>query len=151
MDCGPCSCRGSSSLKFGLYRADSSCESIMRQIATELPDRVIVAHLGNGASVSAVKAGRSIDTSMGLNPTGGVIVGTRSDDLDPDVLVYLMREKKFDAAIPEELVDRRSCLLGISCVVSDVRRLHAVPLQRTPMRDLPSECSAIPCASRWLR
>jgi acetate kinase len=102
-----------------------SCESIVRQLATDLPDRVIVAHLGNGASVTAVKAGRSIDTSMGLTPTGGVIMGTRSGDLDPGVLVYLMREKKFDAAMLEELVDRRSGLLGISGIGSDMRRLHA--------------------------
>jgi len=61
---------------------------------------------------------------MGLTPTGGVIMGTRSGDLDPGVLVYLMREKKFDAAMLEELVDHRSGLLGISGVDSDMRRLR---------------------------
>ena len=96
----------------------------MRQLADDLPDRLVIAHLGNGASVTAVKGGKSIDTSMGLTPTGGVIMGTRSGDLDPGVLVYLMREKKFDAAMLEELVDRRSGLLGISGVGSDMRRLH---------------------------
>jgi acetate kinase len=101
-----------------------SCESIVRQLASDLPDRLIIAHLGNGASVTAVKGGKSIDTSMGLTPTGGVIMGTRSGDLDPGVLVYLMREKKFDAAKLEELVDHRSGLLGISGVGSDMRRLH---------------------------
>ncbi len=101
-----------------------SLESIVRQLGNDLPERLIVAHLGNGASITAVKAGRSIDTSMGLTPTGGVIMGTRSGDLDPGVLVYLMREKKFDAAGLEELVDRRSGLLGISGVSSDMRRLH---------------------------
>jgi acetate kinase len=106
-----------------------SCESIVRQLANEPPDRLIIAHLGNGASVTAVKGGRSIDTSMGLTPTGGVIMGTRSGDLDPGVLVYLMREKKFDAAMLEELVDHRSGLLGISGLGSDMRRLHeAAPL-----------------------
>jgi acetate kinase len=101
-----------------------SCESIVRQLAADLPNRLIIAHLGNGASVTAVKGGRSIDTSMGLTPTGGVIMGTRSGDLDPGVLVYLMREKKYDAAMLEELVDRRSGLLGISGIGSDMRRLH---------------------------
>jgi acetate kinase len=101
-----------------------SCESIVHQLANNLPDRVIIAHLGNGASITAIKGGRSIDTSMGLTPTGGVIMGTRSGDLDPGVLVHLMREKKFDAAMLEELVDRRSGLLGISGVCSDMRRLH---------------------------
>jgi acetate kinase len=96
----------------------------VRQLADDLPNRLVVAHLGNGASVTAVKAGRSIDTSMGLTPTGGVIMGTRSGDLDPGVLVYLMREKKFDAAMLEELVDHRSGLLGISGVGSDMRQLH---------------------------
>jgi acetate kinase len=101
-----------------------SCESIVRQLGDRLPDRVVVAHLGNGASVTAVKRGRSIDTSMGLTPTGGVIMGTRCGDLDPGVLVYLAREKKFDAAALEELVDHRSGLLGISGLGSDMRRLH---------------------------
>jgi acetate kinase len=101
-----------------------SCESIVHQLANDVPDRLIIAHLGNGASVTAVKGGKSIDTSMGLTPTGGVIMGTRSGDLDPGVLVYLMREKKLDAAMLEELVDHRSGLLGISGVAGDMRRLH---------------------------
>ena len=57
-----------------------SCESIVHQLAGDLPDRLIIAHLGNGASVTAVKRGKSIDTSMGLTPSGGVIMGTRSGD-----------------------------------------------------------------------
>jgi acetate kinase len=101
-----------------------SCESIVHQLGNDLPNRLIIAHLGNGASVTAVKDGKSIDTSMGLTPTGGVIMGTRSGDLDPGVLVYLLREKKFDAIALEELVDHRSGLLGISGVGSDMRRLH---------------------------
>ena len=101
-----------------------SIESILHQLGDDLPDRMIVAHLGNGASVTAVKSGKSIDTSMGLTPTGGVIMGTRSGDLDPGLLVYLMRQKSFDAAMVEDLVDHRSGLLGISGVASDMRRLH---------------------------
>src|SRR5580700_7811277 len=101
-----------------------SCESIVRRLSNALPRRLVIAHLGNGASVTAVKAGKSIDTSMGLTPTGGVIMGTRSGDLDPGVLVYLLREKKFDAGMLEELVDHRSGLLGISGVGSDMRQLH---------------------------
>jgi acetate kinase len=101
-----------------------SCESILRQLGDDLSDRVIIAHLGNGASVTAVKGGKSIDTSMGLTPTGGVIMGTRCGDLDPGVLVYLIRRNKLDAARLEELVDHRSGLLGISGLSSDMRRLH---------------------------
>jgi acetate kinase len=101
-----------------------SCESIVHQLEPSVPDRLIIAHLGNGASVTAVRNGKSIDTSMGLTPTGGVIMGTRSGDLDPGVLVYLMREKKFDAAMLEDLIDHRSGLLGISGLGGDMRRLH---------------------------
>ena len=101
-----------------------SLESVVRQLGHDLPERLVIAHLGNGASITAVKAGQSIDTSMGLTPSGGVIMGTRSGDLDPGVLVYLMREKKFDAARLEALVDQRSGLLGISGVSGDMRRLH---------------------------
>ncbi len=101
-----------------------SLESIVRQLGHPLPDRLIVSHLGSGASVTAVKAGRSVDTSMGLTPSGGVVMGTRSGDLDPGVLVYLLREMKLDAAGLEALVDHRSGLLGISGLSGDMRRLH---------------------------
>jgi acetate kinase len=101
-----------------------SCESIVQQLGRDLPDRLVIAHLGNGASITAVKAGRSIDTSMGLTPTGGVIMGTRSGDLDPGILVYLAREKGFDAARLEALVDHKSGLQGISGLSSDMRLLR---------------------------
>jgi acetate kinase len=101
-----------------------SCESIVRQLANDVPSRLVIAHLGNGASVTAVKDGKSIDTSMGLTPTGGVIMGTRTGDLDPGVLIYLMREKNYDATKLENLVDRRSGLSGISGVGGDMRRLR---------------------------
>jgi acetate kinase len=101
-----------------------SCESILHQLGGEVPDRVVIAHLGNGASVTAVKGGKSVDTSMGLTPTGGVIMGTRSGDLDPGVLVYLVGEKSLDAAMLEDLVDRRSGLLGISGISNDMRQLQ---------------------------
>ena len=111
-----------------------SCESIVRQLGADLPERLIIAHLGNGASITAVKNGKSIDTSMGLTPSGGVIMGTRSGDLDPGVLIYLMREKKFDAAMLEEWVDQRSGLLGISGIGSDMRRLHAAAVTNRDAR-----------------
>ena len=106
-----------------------SCESIVHQLSRgadgALPDRLLIAHLGNGASVTAARGGVSIDTSMGLTPNGGLIMGTRSGDLDPGVLVYLAREQGFDAAMLEELVDRRSGLAGISGLDGDMRALHA--------------------------
>jgi acetate kinase len=102
-----------------------SCESIVRQLGDPMPERVVIAHLGNGASVTAVRCGRSVDTSMGLTPSGGVVMGSRSGDLDPGVLIYLLREKGYDAATLERLIDRRSGLLGISGLASDMRALHA--------------------------
>jgi len=101
-----------------------SCESIVRQLAGNIPNRLTIAHLGNGASITAVKDGQSIDTSMGLTPTGGIIMGTRSGDLDPGVLVYLVRHQKLDPMKLEQLVDRHSGLLGISGVSADLRELH---------------------------
>ena len=108
-----------------------SYESILHELGSDLPDRVVIAHLGNGASVTAIKKGKSIDTSMGLTPTGGVIMGTRTGDLDPSVLLYLMREMKFDAVKLAELVDHKSGLLAISGVSSDMRRLHEAALHNT--------------------
>jgi acetate kinase len=103
-----------------------SCESIVRQLAGELPSRLIIAHLGNGASVTAVSDGASIDTSMGLTPSGGIIMGSRSGDLDPGVIVYLAREEKLDANRLEKLVDQQSGLLGISGLSADMRALQNV-------------------------
>lgn len=111
-----------------------SCASIVRQLGNELPDRTIIAHLGNGASVTAVKAGRSIDTSMGFTPNGGVVMGTRTGDLDPGVLLYLLREKGLDGAALEALVDRQSGLLGISGVSSDMRKLHLAAREQPEAR-----------------
>lgn len=111
-----------------------SCESIVQQLATGRPSRLIIAHLGNGASMTAVRDGRSIDTSMGLTPTGGVIMGSRSGDLDPGVLAYLMRERKMDASRIEELVNYRSGLLGISGLSSDMWHLHAAAAADSDVR-----------------
>ena len=102
-----------------------SCESIVRQMSVPIPERVIIAHLGNGSSITAVRNGQSVDTSMGFTPTGGVIMGTRTGDLDPGVLVYLLREKKFDVEQLDTLLQRESGLRGISGLTSDMRQLRA--------------------------
>ena len=111
-----------------------SLESIVRQLGAGLPERLVVAHLGSGASITALKAGRSIDTSMGLTPSGGVIMATRSGDLDPGLLLYLLREKQFDAAALEALVDHRSGLFGISGLSGDMRRLHEAAVSNADAR-----------------
>jgi acetate kinase len=102
-----------------------SCESIVAQLGDPPPERLIIAHLGNGASVTAVRDGRSVDTSMGLTPSGGVVMGTRAGDLDPGLLLYLIRERAMDCAAIEDMLDRHSGLLGISGRSGDLRVLHA--------------------------
>lgn len=102
-----------------------SGESIVRQLGSDLPPRMVIAHLGHGASVTAVAHGKSVDTSMGLTPTGGVIMSTRCGDIDPGVLAYLVREHGYDAAQLEALIDQRSGMLGISELSGDLRELNA--------------------------
>lgn len=87
--------------------------------------RLVVAHLGSGASMAAVRDGRGVETTMGFTPTGGLVMGTRAGDLDPGVLLYLLRERGLDAAALDELVNRRAGLLGVSGVSADMRDLLA--------------------------
>jgi acetate kinase len=86
---------------------------------------VITCHLGNGCSVTAVKKGRSIDTSMGLTPLEGVVMGTRSGDFDPAILFYLA-EKGYDMKTLNDLCNKKSGLLGISGKSNDMRNLTAL-------------------------
>src|ERR1700723_3724116 len=102
-----------------------SYESIVYRLGPELPSRTVIAHLGNGASLAAVKDGRSVDTSMGLTPTGGIPMATRSGDLDPGVLLYLLRVKKMNADSLEHMLNRESGLTGISEGKSDMRDLES--------------------------
>lgn len=106
--------------KFGFHGL--SLESILAQLK-RIPERLIVAHLGNGSSITAIQKGQSIDTSMGLTPTGGIMMGTRVGDLDPGAIVYVMRHGYASAEKLEALVDHESGLLGISETTSDVREL----------------------------
>src|SRR5262249_18500036 len=87
--------------------------------------RTIVAHLGNGASLVAIRDGRPVDTTMGLTPIGGVVMGRGSGDLDPGILLYLMREQGYDARRLEGVVDEEAGLLGISATTSDMKALLA--------------------------
>jgi len=69
-----------------------SYESIINQLQPNVPEKLIVAHLGNGASISAISNGQCLDTSMGLTPTGGIVSGTRTGDIDPGVLLFILRK-----------------------------------------------------------
>jgi len=100
-----------------------SYEYLLRELAPGPPQRSIIAHLGNGASLAALCREGPVETTMGLTPTGGLVMGTRSGDLDPGVLLYLMAEKGHDAERLGCLVDRESGLLGVPDSSSDMKTL----------------------------
>jgi acetate kinase len=101
-----------------------SCESILAQMPRPWPSRMIVAHLGSGASITAIRNGGSVDTSMGMTSSGGVLMATRTGDLDPGVLVYLLQQKGYTAKRLQRLVNHEAGLLGISGLSNDLRVLH---------------------------
>ncbi|HET6940909.1 MAG TPA: acetate/propionate family kinase [Sphingomicrobium sp.] len=97
----------------------------LKEIAPDLAaGRVIIAHLGNGASICAVKGGRSTATTMGFTAVEGLVMGTRCGSVDPGVLIYLMDEKGMDARALETLIYKKSGLLGVSGISSDMRTLR---------------------------
>jgi acetate kinase len=102
-----------------------SYESIVYQLGDELPARTVIAHLGSGASLAAVRDGRSVDTSMGLTPTGGIPMATRSGDLDPGVILYLLRQERATVDSVEALLNHDSGLKALSGGRGDVRDLEA--------------------------
>jgi acetate kinase len=110
--------------------------------------RVILAHLGNGASLAAVRGGQSIDTSMGFTPIAGVPMSTRSGDLDPGLLWYLARTEGFDAKRFNEMVNFQSGLLGVSETSSDMRDL----LDRETQDVRAAEAVALFCyqVKKWI-
>jgi acetate kinase len=102
------------------YCATRAAEMLGRQDV-----RLIIAHLGNGASVSAVRHGICVDTSMGFTPLEGLMMGTRCGSIDPGILVYLLREKGLDADQLDHALNYESGLLGVSGVSSDLRQVLA--------------------------
>jgi acetate kinase len=86
---------------------------------------VIIAHLGNGCSMAALRDGRSVDTTMGFTPTGGLMMSSRSGDLDPEVILYLFERRKLSVAQVSEIVNHKSGLAGVSAGSSDMRDLLA--------------------------
>ena len=90
--------------------------------------KIVNCHLGQGASICAIKNGESVETSMGLTPLGGIPMGTRSGDLDPSVVTYLMKKEGLDAEEIEEVLNRESGVYGISMVSVDFRDIEAEAL-----------------------
>jgi acetate kinase len=98
-------------------------EELHRVDSGAIDGRVVVAHLGNGASMAAVRGGVGVDTTMGFTPAGGLAMGTRSGDLDPGVLLYLLEEKGLSPPQLGELINRGAGLLGVSQTSADMRDL----------------------------
>jgi acetate kinase len=107
--------------------------------------RLIIAHLGNGASLCAITDGRSVASTMGFTAVDGLMMGTRTGALDPGVLLYLMQERGMDAKAIEDLLYRRSGLLGVSGMSSDMRTLRGRQRRRRPRR---SPCSSTASCAR---
>jgi acetate kinase len=106
-----------------------SCESIVRQLRREgeVPRRMVIAHLGSGCSVTALVDGMSVDTTMGMTPTGGVVMGTRSGDLDPGLVLYLLREESAGDRVGEveALLNHGSGMVALSGMANDVKAMRA--------------------------
>ncbi|NOX80550.1 MAG: acetate/propionate family kinase, partial [Deltaproteobacteria bacterium] len=100
-----------------------SYEYILDVLGEAAMGRTIIAHLGNGASMAAIRDGQPLDTTMGFTPTGGLMMGTRCGDLDPGVLIYLLREEVRSVAGLDDLVNHQSGLLGVSGISSDMKTL----------------------------
>jgi acetate kinase len=105
-----------------------SCESIvvqLREAGIALPKRLAIAHLGSGCSVTAVVDGKSLENTMGLTPTGGVVMGTRPGDLDPGLMIYLLRQQKGDGAKRlEAMVNHKGGMVALSGMANDMKALR---------------------------
>jgi acetate kinase len=112
-----------------------SCESIVRQVrihahteGTEFPRRMVIAHLGSGCSVTALRDGCSVDTTMGLTPTGGVVMETRPGDLDPGLILYLLRQQGDDRdktiATVESILNHDSGMIALAGMAGDIKALR---------------------------
>jgi len=105
-----------------------SCESIVRQLRAldgAVPRRMVIAHLGSGCSVTAVVEGRSVDTTMGLTPTGGVVMGTRPGDLDPGLMLYLLRQMEGDmVAEMEKMLNHDAGMVALSGMANDMKAVR---------------------------
>ena len=104
-----------------------SYEYIVGEIGAQLGRRTIIAHLGNGASMVALLDGQPVETTMGLTPAGGIMMGTRAGDLDPGIFVHIERLTGMSTDDFENLVNKQSGLLGVSGFTADMRKLEAAP------------------------
>lgn len=104
------------------YVSKRACEVLNRDYNTQ---KIITCHLGNGASITAIKDGKSLDTSMGLTPVEGLIMGTRSGDVDAGALTLIMEKEEIDFSSLNTLLNKHSGVLGISGISSDMREVES--------------------------
>lgn len=104
------------------YVSQRVCEILGVDIKTQ---RIITCHVGNGGSITAVEFGRSIDTSMGLTPTEGLMMGTRVGDIDPGALTYIMTKHNLSAEQLQKIINKESGVLGVTEISSDMREIEA--------------------------
>lgn len=104
------------------YVSQRVCEILGVDIKTQ---RIITCHVGNGGSITAVEFGRSIDTSMGLTPTEGLMMGTRVGDIDPGALTYIMTKHNLSAEQLQKIINKESGVLGVTGISSDMREIEA--------------------------
>lgn len=118
----PPSVRNAGVMRYGFHGL--SYEFVMEQLGSNASgDRIVIAHLGNGASMVAVKGGQSIETTMGFSPTGGLVMSTRCGDLDPAIVLYLLRHENMDPEQINKMINKQAGLLGISGLSSDMKEL----------------------------
>ena len=103
------------------YVARRACDFLGLDYETQ---RIITCHIGNGGSITAVKDGKSVDTSMGLTPVEGLMMGTRCGDVDPAALLYIQQKEGFSTADMQKLINKKSGVLGVSGVSSDMRDIE---------------------------
>lgn len=117
--------QGEGLIRYGFHGLsyESILQTMERKFSNEASQRLIAAHLGNGASMSAIHRGKPIDTSMGFSPAGGLMMGTRCGDLDPGVFLFLLEEKGFSAEELRSLFHAKSGLLAISEQTSEMKDL----------------------------
>ncbi|MBN2639830.1 MAG: acetate kinase [Bacteroidales bacterium] len=103
------------------YVSERACEILDREYSGQ---KIISCHLGNGASIAAIKDGKSFDTSMGMTPTEGLMMGTRTGDIDPGALLYIADKEKTSIHYTNTLINKFSGMLGVSGVSSDMRNIE---------------------------
>ncbi len=123
--------------RFGFHGLSYSflMEALQRIVPSHARGRVILAHLGSGASMAAVNGGRPVDTTMGFTPTAGLVMATRPGDMDPGLLVYLMRRIPLTPAAADRFINEDCGLKGISGRTGDMRQLHQLASRSASCRE----------------